>query len=149
MSKDPRITNFYKNVKTVLGNYDKAMAASGKEIAHAIKELKKLGVKDPLKDLRKLAKDKDKKKKFFAECIIKARKKADNAAASLQTNLTMLQVPPGIPESELKQFLTWLEKTIKERSVKLGKNVKIKLNLSFNKNYTKLEGAGLTLIWNF
>jgi hypothetical protein len=149
MANEIELENYRKNVIRVVSDYEKEIEASAKEIANAVKELEKLGVKDPLNDLKSLLKDKDKNKKKLADCIEKAQKNADAAVLSMQTNLTVLELTPGVPEDSLKQFLTWLEKTIKERSAKLGKNVKIKLQPKFNKKGTKLEEVGLELIWNF
>jgi hypothetical protein len=149
MANEIELENYRKNVTRVVSDYEKEIEAAAKEIAHAVKELEKLGVKNPLNDLKSLLKDKDKNKKKLAECIEKSQKNADAAVLSMQTNLTVLELTPGVPEDSLKQFLTWLEKTIKERSVKLGKNVKVKLQPKFNKKGTKLEEVGLELIWNF
>ena len=149
MSNEIEFENYRKNVLRVITDYEKAIEASAKDIANGVKELEKLGEKDPLNNLKGLSKDKDKNKKKLAEGILKAQQNADDAAASMQINLAVLQVPPGTPEDSLKKFLDWLEKTIKERSVKLGKNVKIKLQPKFNKKGTELEELGLELIWNF
>ena len=149
MSNEIALENYRKNVTRVIAEYEKEIEAAGKEIANNVKQLEKLGVKDPLNDMKNLLKEKDKEKKKLAEGIQKARQDADNAAASVEPNLAVLEVPPGTPEDELKKLLSDLEKAIKERSVKLGKNVKIKLQPKFNKKGTKLEEVGLELIWNF
>jgi hypothetical protein len=149
MSNEIALENYRKSVTRVLAEYEKEIDASAKTIANNVKQLEKLGVKDPLNDMKNLLKEKDKEKKKLAEGIQKARQDADNAASSLQANLAVLEVPPGTPDDALKQLLTQLEKGIKERSVKLGKNVKIKLQPKFNKKGTKLEEVGLELIWNF
>ncbi len=149
MSNEIELENYRKNVLRVISDYEKAIEASAKDIASGVKELEKLGEKDPLNNLKSLSKDKDKSKKKAAEGILKAQQDADGAATSMQVNLVVLQVPPNTPQDSLKKLLDWLEKTIKERSVKLGKNAKIKLQPKFNKKGTELEELGLELIWNF
>lgn len=149
MSNEIALENYRKNITRVLAEYEKEIENSAKVIANNVKQLEKLGVKDPLNDMKNLLKEKDKEKKKLAEGIKKAQQDADNAAASVEPNLAVLEVPPGTPEDDLKKLLADLEKAIKERSVKLGKNVKIKLQPKFNKKGTKLEEVGLELIWNF
>lgn len=133
MANEIELENYRKNVTSVLADYEKEIDDDAKEIANNVKQLEKLGVADPLDDMKNLLKEKDKQKKKLAEGIQKARQDADNAAASMQVNLAVLELPPGTPEDALKKLLSDLEKTIKERSVKLGKNVKIKLQPKFNK----------------
>jgi hypothetical protein len=149
MPNEIEIENYRKNVTRILAEYEKEIENAGKVIANNVKQLEKLGVKDPLNDMKNLLKEKDKEKKKLAEGIQKARQEADNAAASVQPNLAVLELPPGTPEDTLKKLLSDIEKTIKDRSVKLGKNVKVKLQPKFNKKGTKLEEVGLELIWNF
>jgi len=149
MSSEIELENYRKNVLRVVTDYEKAIEASAKEIANGVDKLEKLGEKNPLTNLKSLSKDKDKNKKKLAEGILQAQQDAESAASSMQVNLAVLQVPPGTPQDSLKKLLDWLEKTIKERSVKLGKNAKIKLQPKFNKKGTELEELGLELIWNF
>ena len=149
MANEIELENYRKNVARVISEYEKKINAAAKTIANNVKALERLGVKDPLSEMKTLLKEKDKEKKKLAEGIQKARQDADNAAASLQANLAVLEVPPGVPDDALKKFLTQLEKAIKDRSLKFGKNVKVKLQPKFNKKGTKLEKLGLELIWNF
>ena len=63
MSNEITIENARTNYIRIVSDFEKETAAAAKEIEQGVKELEKLGVKEPLNNLHDLIKDKDKSKK--------------------------------------------------------------------------------------
>ena len=87
---DPATEKYAKDVKRITEHWQKEIAKHKKQIDKAEKELAKLGVKPPY-DLKALSKDKDKKKKALADCILKARAAIEKATKSLEINLKLIK----------------------------------------------------------
>ena len=145
---DPATANYAKQVQRITEHWTKEIAKHQRVIDKAEKELEKLGEKPPF-DLKKLAKDADKKKKTAAKCIVDARKAIERATNNLEVNLKLIEPAPEIPERELIKLPPYIEKVIKKGGLPLGKNVTLKPKVKFDFKKRKLKEAGLKLEWKF
>ena len=145
---DPATANYAKQVQRITDHWNKEIAKHQRAIDKAEKELGKLGEKPPF-DLKKLAKDSDKKKKSAVGCILDARKAIERATKSLELNLKLIEPSPEIPERELLKLPPYIEKLIKKGGLPLGKNVTLKPKVKFDFKKKKLKEAGLKLEWKF
>ncbi len=145
---DPATANYAKSVQKVIEIWGKEIAKQKKEIEKAEKALSKLGESPPF-DLKKLVKEKDKKKKALATCIVKAREAIEKATKNLELNLMLLKPAPEIPEEDLLKFPPFIEKLIKKKGLPLGKNVTLKPSIKFDFKKKELKEAGFKLVWKF
>lgn len=148
MADHIEIANYKKTVEKITNTWAKEVDAANKEIDKYVDALKKMGVKDPLKELKNLLKDKDKKKKDIATKIEKSKKRIDQATANYELNLKLIQPPPKAPEVELIKLPAWV-KDLAKKKIKISKNVTIKIDLDIDFKKRKIKKAGSTLFWRF
>ncbi len=140
---DINVENYKKSVEKIVEIWGKEMDNLAKQLAPIKAELDKLeAIKEPSPDDKKRIDDLKKK-------CANIRKQIDDAAASLDINLKVIEVPPKADEKELVKLPDWLKEIIKKKGIPLGKHVTIVPKIDFDIKKKKLKSAGVTLKWEW
>lgn len=137
---DIDVENYKKSVSKILDEWGKEAARVAKELEPITAELDQLdALKNPTPDDKKKADELRKKRDAL-------RQEMDNASASLELNLKVIDVPPKADEKELVKLPPWLKDIIKKKGVPLG-GVVITPNINFDFKKKKLKSIGITIKW--
>jgi seryl-tRNA synthetase len=133
--------NYKKSVAKILDIWGKEAERIGKELAAVNAEIDKLeALQNPGPDDKKKLEELKKKRE---QC----HKKMESVAASLETNLNVIKLPPNIDEDELKNLPAWIKKIIKAKGIPLGKGIVITPDIEFDFKAKKLKKLGITIKW--
>jgi hypothetical protein len=137
---DIDVENYKKSVSKIVDEWGKEAARIAKELEPISAELDQLdALKTPTPDDKKKADDLRKKRDAL-------RQEMENASASLELNLKVIEPPPKADEKELDKIPPWLKEIIKKKGIPLG-NVTIAPNINFDFKKKKLKSLGITIKW--
>lgn len=138
---DIAVENYKKSVAKILDIWGKEAERIGKELATVNADIDKLeALQNPGPDDKKKLEELKKKREA-------CHSKMASVAASLETNLNVLKVPPTADEDELKNLPAWIKEIIKKKGIPLGKSVVIIPNVEFDFKAKKLKKLGITIKW--
>ena len=138
---DIKLENYKKSVAKVIEIWAKEAAAVGKELAPLETELADLQAKkDPSPD------DKKRIEELKKKCAA-LHQRMDNASASLQLNLKLLDIPEKGDPQEVLKLPDWLRQIIKAKGIPLGKGVSIAPDIKIDFKARKLKSVGITIHW--
>jgi hypothetical protein len=138
---DIKLENYKKSVAKVMEYWAKEAADIGKQLAPIQAELDKLQEnKDPSPE------DKKKIEELKKKCLA-LHQEMENAAASLELNLKVLEIPPQADPKELVKLPDWIKQIIKAKGIPLGKGVSIAPDVQFDFKAKKLKKLGITIRW--
>jgi hypothetical protein len=133
--------NYKKSVARIFDIWGKEAERVGKELATVNAEIDKLeALQNPGPDDKKKLEELKKKRQQCEDRI-------ESVAASLETNLNVIKMPPTIDEDELKNLPAWIKEIIKKKGIPLGKGVVITPNVEFDFKAKKLKKLGITIKW--
>jgi seryl-tRNA synthetase len=138
---DIAVENYKKSVARILEIWGKEADRIGKELASVNAEIDKLeALQNPGPDDKKKLEELKKRRDL-------CHKKMESVAASLETNLNVIKLPPNADEDELKNLPAWIKEIIKKKGIPLGKGVVITPDVEFDFKATKLKKLGITIKW--
>jgi hypothetical protein len=140
---DLYVESYKKSVSNILDYWNKKLADYAKQLDP---------IDDQIDDLSQNKSPSDDDKKKLADLKKKRddiRKQIDNASASLNVNLKVIEVDQRAKKEEVMKLPDWMENIIKQKGVPLGKDVTVVPDVSIDFKTFKLTKCVVVLKWKF
>jgi hypothetical protein len=140
---DLYVESYKKSVSNILDYWNKKLADYAKQLDP---------IDDQIDDLSKNKSPSDDDKKKLADLKKKRddiRKQIDNASASLNVNLKVIEVDQRAKKEEVMKLPDWMESIIKQKGVPLGKDVTVVPDVNIDFKTFKLTKCVIVLKWKF
>ena len=140
---DLYVDSYKKSVSNILDYWNKKLADYAKQLDP---------IDDQIDDLSQNKSPSDDDKKKLADLKKKRddiRKQIDNATASLNVNLKVIEVDQRAKKEEVMKLPDWMENIIKQKGVPLGKDVTVVPDVNIDFKTFKLTKCVVVLKWKF
>ena len=140
---DLYVESYKKSVSNILDYWNKKLADYAKQLDP---------IDDQIDDLSQNKSPSDDDKKKLADLKKKRddiRKQIDNASASLNVNLKVIEVDQRAKKEEVMKLPDWMEKIIKDKGVPLGNDVTVVPDVDIDFKTFKLTKCVIVLKWKF
>jgi len=138
MADDIKAENYRKSVQRLADEWSKEVGPLFKQLVQIAADLDKLKLPDDKTQIDELTKKR-----------AEIGKKIDNATASFNTSLNIIQDPVKAEEGEIKKLPPWFQELIKKKGIPLTKHWTLKPDLDIDFKKKKVNSAGITLEWKW